>query len=330
MAKQAQTVLGLVNVDKLGFMLVREVMKMGMLGWHLDPLLKFDRAGALERAVAKVNKGKERGITAILDSCTIETRDAAFIQEVAKRTGVHIICATGLFAEARDPLKKRTFSGGFPSYFHHFSSERIQEIYEHELTHGIGPERVRPGFVKACISEGGISANEEKAMRAAARAAKRHDVPIFTVTIGMLGAEQLAMLTEEGLPAHRIMIGGCDRSQDVAYSRRIGELGAYIGFDCIGLSELCPEEIRVRNLVQLVKDGFARQIMLSLESIASYHVSDRDMTDDQRNRLNAPTRQYTYLTDDFIPRLRREGVKESDIHLMTVENPRRIFAGEKL
>ncbi len=86
----------------------------------------------------------------------------------------------------------------------------------------------------------------------------------------------------------------------------------------------------MRNIAQLAKDGFARQILVSLEPMACYHISERDLTEDQRWRLNSPKRQYTYPIDDFIPQLLKAGVKESDVHAMTTENPRRFFAGEKI
>ncbi len=44
--------------------------------------------------------------------------------------------------------------------------------------------------------------------------------------------------------------------------------------------------------------------------------------------MGAPKRRYTYLIEEFIPMLREAGVSQSDIDTMTMENPRRYFAGE--
>ena len=43
-----------------------------------------------------------------------------------------------------------------------------------------------------------------------------------------------------------------------------------------------------------------------------------------------PKRRYTYLLEEFIPRLLEAGVGESSIRTMTIDNPRRYFSGEPL
>ena len=43
-----------------------------------------------------------------------------------------------------------------------------------------------------------------------------------------------------------------------------------------------------------------------------------------------PQRRYTYLFEEFLPRLRALGVGEGTIETLLVANPRRYFAGEPL
>ncbi len=326
MTTQVQTVLGPIDVDRLGMTLMHEHLKIGFPGWQVDTTLEWDRDAELEEAVQRLERLKELGVGTFVDPCAMElARDPDFMAQVSRRSGVNIVCSTGLYLEHGLDL------AGFPAYFKIMSIDQIQRIYSTELAKGIGPDRIRPGIIKVATGPRRISENEEKSLRAASRTAQALDVRITThTTMGTMGNEQLDIFLSEGMQPHHVVIGHCDWNHDPAYHRSLLERGCYIGFDGIGIDALCPDEVRIANLVELTGDGFAKQIVLSHDNIGCWHFSPGDVPAGMKASLERPKRRYTYLIEEFIPRLLEAGISESAIHTMTVENPRRYFAGEPL
>jgi phosphotriesterase-related protein len=113
--------------------------------------------------------------------------------------------------------------------------------------------------------------------------------------------------------------------------------GSYIGFDRIGILRLMPDETRADNLAKLVRDGFARQVMMSQDRHCGWlgkyqrQVSAEEQAEMDRLRpLGQWPPPYSYMFTDFIPMLHARGVTDADIALMLDENPRRFFAGEAI
>lgn len=326
--KQVQTVTGPVDADLLGFTLMQELRKWSVPGWQLDPCSSYDRRLAMDSTVAQLVAARGAGIKSLVDTTPIEIRDVEFIAEAARLSGVQVICATGLYTEPECP-EDGGIAGyaGFPSYFAMLSQERVQHVYTTELTVGVGAQRVLPGIIKACTGSERITMNEAKALRAAALAAVETDTRITTHTSGTMGEEQLALLTQAGLPAHHARIGHCDKTHDLEYDRRLLRLGCYIGYDLVGHDGVCPDEVRAENIAQLVSEGFVRQLMLSQNHMACFHFGEDDVPTGWRNP--SPKRRFTYIIEEFLPLLQGAGVTEADLHTIMIENPRRYFVGER-
>jgi phosphotriesterase-related protein len=337
MSHFVQSVIGPVSVDELGPTLMHETMSLSGSGWQLDPTIRFDRDAELGKAINQVLKVRAQGIRTIVDPSSMDARDAGFIRDVAVAADVNIICGTGLFVENRinrDTASSSTFTNfGYTCYFTMLSLERLTQVYEAEITTGIsGDSGVRAGMIMAANAMDSISPGEEKSIRAAARAAKRQDVRVYTYLTpnADIGLRQQQLFKEEGLPLHHVMQGGCDMNTNLDYHRVLAEHGVYLGFDRIGAEFICPDEVRVRTLVNLIKDGFVDQLLLSQDAYPSSHLGYEDMPPAWRTNMQLPSRQMTYLFDEFIPRLQREGVSDSEIETMTVTNPQRFFSGSPL
>jgi phosphotriesterase-related protein len=326
MTTTVQTVLGPIAVDKLGFTLMHDHLKNAYPGWEVDTTLKLDRAAEVDKAVERLSKLRAAGASTMLDPCPMElARDPDFMAEVSHRSGIRIICTTGLYLEQGLDL------AGFPPYFKTMRIEQIQRIYTTELKEGIGPAHIRPGLIKCATGPNQIGKNEERALRAAARTAMDLDVRITThTTMGTMGNEQLDIFLSEGMQPHHVIIGHCDWNRDTGYHKSILDRGCYIGFDTIGIDAITPDEIRIRNLAELTGAGYARQIVLSHDYAGCWVFSEEDMLPYLRKLMTAPKRRYTYLIEEFIPKLREAGVTQAAIDTMTIGNPRRYFASEPI
>jgi phosphotriesterase-related protein len=319
-----ETVTGRATASDLGMTLVHEHLLIGYPGWQMDALAPFDRAAARSRAVDRLQELRSFGVATFVDPCPMDLgRDVEFMADVAQRSGMRIVCATGAYKE--DEGLTYTF-GALPV-------EDITAIYVKELTEGIGGSGIRAGLVKVATGSGSISTYERKLLVAGGRAAAAVGCPVLTHTDGAsLGLEQIAILIAQGVPPHRILVGHSDGRDDHAYHRALADQGAYVGFDRFGIETLAPDAQRIESVARMVSAGYATSICLSHDAVCGswlgrpvFH-GKAVVTAEQMARA-LPDWEPTHLFKRILPRLRERGVTEADVHTILVDNPRRYFQG---
>ena len=314
-----QTVTGPCAPGQLGVTLMHEHLLVGWPGW--EAYAAEDRAERRERVarcVERMLELRELGVRTLLDPCPIDLgRDVELMAEVAQRSGVRIICATGLYKE----------DFGAPAYFK-FRSQfgdavaEMTDLFVHELNEGVGETRIRAGIIKVATSAHRITPYEELVLRAAARAHRATGVPITTHTDeGTMGMEQLDLLTAEGVSPSAIVVGHSCGSSNLDYHLGMLDRGTYLGFDRFGLELLHPDRARQAALIGLLGVGFERQIVLSHDTVWCWRGRPPTVPS-----AVLPDWQPTHLFRKIIPRLREAGVSEAKIDTMLVANPRRYFA----
>ncbi len=320
------TVTGPIAVEDLGVTLMHEHVLIGYPGWEADTLrpgLKRDEI--ISVATDKIQSMQALGVQSMLDPCPNDLgRDVALSAEVSAKTGFNIICATGLYKENE---------GGF-AHWHFLRSighgvEAMAELFIHELTEGIGETDIKAGIIKVATGEGQITDYEYDVLRAAAMAAVETGAPITTHTDqGTMGEEQQAFLVENGVPAHRIIIGHSCGSDNHAYHMAIVEGGSYLGFDRFGLDILAPDEQRVDMLVALLEKQKHAQIVVSHDSV--WCTRGQPFPAEMLEAMD-PEKLFnpTHFHNNIIPQLLARGVTQEQIDTMLVDNPRRFFAGDK-
>jgi phosphotriesterase-related protein len=321
------TVTGTCTPSDLGRTLVHEHLLVGYPGWEMDALAPpFERNEAKKRAVDMMHALKDLGVKTFLDPCPMDLgRDVEFMAEVAQSSGMRIICTTGAYFEEQ----------GLTYTFRNLPLDDIAAIYEKEIKDGVGRTGIRAGLIKVATGAHRVSDYERKLLQAAGRAAVRCDVPIITHTQeGSCGLDQIQILTGEGVPAHRILVGHSDGSTDQAYHRSIVERGSYIGFDRLGISVIVPDEVRVKNIAKLVSDGHAKQICLSHDANCGAWLGrpifgPEQVMDPSIIPTLMPDWNPTHLFKRIIPMLRDAGVSAGDIATITDENPARWFQGTR-
>jgi phosphotriesterase-related protein len=322
-----QTVTGPIRVSDLGLTLVHEHLLIGWPGWFMDALAPpFRRAEALSRAVDKLAELRALGVKSFVDPCPMDLgRDVTFMAEVAQRSGMQIICATGAYKESQ----------GITYTFSALPVEEIEQIYLRELTEGIGETGIRAGLVKVATGAHAISPYERKLLTAGARAAARVGCPVLTHTDeATCGLEQIALLGAEGLPAHRILVGHSDGREDHDYHRALAERGAYVGFDRFGIETLVKDEVRIRSLLAMLRAGHVESLCLSHDATCGAWLGrpsfdGKRVLSPERIAQHLPLWEPTHLFKRILPSLRSLGVGDAQLHTMLVENPARYFAGER-
>ena len=160
-----------------------------------------------------------------------------------------------------------------------------------------------------------MSGQEERVFRAAARAQAATGLPLMTHRPPGAAEQQLEILVDEGADPRRIAIGHADARLDLDYHRAIAATGAFLSLDLVGLRHF-PDEWRARHVAELVREGLAEHVLLSMDIC-------------QRSRVKAwGGHGYDYLISEFLPLLEKEGVDRETIDVQVVRRVHVLFGRE--
>jgi phosphotriesterase-related protein len=322
---------GLINVDELGTTLVHEHIMVMPPGAELDPTAKYSRADAIARAVDALGELQDFGVRTIIDPCPInQGRDVEMLAEVARRTSLNLICATGFYLEEE--------GRGVPFYWRMRSVEEICELYVSELEKGIGDTGIRAGVIKAASGDV-VGRHDEKTLRAAGMASAATDVSVITHTEhSRHGDVQQELLQKGGASLSRCLIGHLD-TLTVEELLNLAMAGSMVSVDRIGWDILGDESHRLDLVVAMFEAGLEKQLCISQDRVATYwsprpqfFVPDRHS--DYVKNIRRPallrdgtTKGYAYLFTSFVPELLNRGLTKENIQTLLVENPRRFLSG---
>jgi phosphotriesterase-related protein len=303
------TVTGPVDSSELGFTLMHEHVVVKSAGVVENFPSVWNRAEEIEKAVARLRDVAARGVKTMVDATADQGRDIHFVAEVARRSGMQIIAATGLWIDV-------------PRYFRSRSADVMAGLFLKEITEGIAGTEIKAGILKCATDEVGATADIEKALRACARVHRATGVPITTHTFatGQTGTVQQDIFESEGVDLSRVIIGHSGDSTDMDYLLRLIGRGSYIGMDRFGLDMFLPTADRVATIAKLCKMGHADKMVLSHDANSYMDWFERPLLE-----MTAPDWHYNFIPDTVIPALLESGVSEDEIQQMTVDNPRRIF-----
>jgi phosphotriesterase-related protein len=246
-----QTVLGPLPASELGLTVSHEHLLCrppGSVG-DADPDLVLDDQ---EAAVTELSAFKAAGGNAVVEVTPVDYgRDLDGLVALSRRSGVHIVGATG--------LHKDEFSAPYTS---RFDEDQLADTFIRDLQ--VGVNGVRAGVIKLGSSLDQITPGERRAFTAAALAQRATGAAITTHTqAGRLALEQLELLLGAGADPERIIIGHLDRLLDTDYHQAVLRTGAYVGYDQIGKPQYATDERRAEALAVLVSRGHGAKLLIS-------------------------------------------------------------------
>jgi phosphotriesterase-related protein len=320
------TASGVTSSEKLGRTLMHEHLVIGYPGWqsHTNAPVASP-ADELAICVDRIQELQDLGYSSLLDPCPNDLgRDVELAAKVAQQTGFQIILATGLYKQAE---------GGVP-YWHFRSSfgpqvDHMAELFIKELSDGIGESGIRAGIIKVATGVGEITEYENTILLAAAKASVETGAPITTHTDqGSLGDQQQKILTDAGVPAHRIIIGHSCGTDDHDYHMGLARGGSYLGFDRFGIDAIFPDAKRVSSLAKMIRAGAGDRLVVSHDSVWCW--KGQPFPPGMLKNIGEDAFNPTFFERKIIPQLRDAGITDEEIDRLLVENPRRFFEGEKL
>ena len=310
------------RLTELGRTLMHEHLLVGLAGGHYDALtMPVDRREVIDEASKRLKEVKSLGFTTLVDPTTPDLqRDAKIFPEISRRSGVHIICATGLYSRFALP------------YFNTRSIDDLAESFIKEATDGLDGTGIKPGIIKCATSHGQITEYEEKVLRAVARCHKVTGLPIMTHTEeGTMGLEQVDIFESEGADLTKVIIGHSNDNTDLRYHVSILEKGANLVFDRFGYEIHTLDRFQTACLIGLLSMGYARHLVQGqgfLTQGADWSGARRRVQEQSRPAEVPKLLEkwnYTHLARNIMPMLIQAGVSQQQIDVMTVENPARIL-----
>lgn len=157
-------------------------------------------------------------------------RRAGWLVEVARRTGLHVVAATGRH-------RAEHYGAGWPVAL---DVDALTDLFVRELTEGLldgdDPDApllaARAGLIKVGTGYHALDGHERTALRAAAEAHRGTGAPIGVhLELGTHGAVVLDRLTGWGVPPDRVILGHLVRNPDLRHHVELAEAGAFLAFD---------------------------------------------------------------------------------------------------
>jgi phosphotriesterase-related protein len=169
------------------------------------------------------------------------------------------------------------------------------------------------------MSDDGPSTLEIRNLKAAARASQNTGAVIASHTIaGKVARQEMDVLEAAGLDLQRFIWVHAQTEPDISILKEAAARGAYLELDSVGAPYQSQPEL-IETAVALIEAGFADQLLLSHDA-GWYNPARPDGLPEEGYR------GYTALTRTFLPELRRRGIVEEQVRLITVDNPAKAFA----
>ncbi|HAL49415.1 MAG TPA: phosphotriesterase-related protein [Dehalococcoidia bacterium] len=314
------SILGELDTSELGFTLTHEHIWQSAAGVNATYPEFFDREAIVERAVALLREARDEGVRTAVDVTTMDLgRDIVLTKDVAERSGVNIIAATGFWTDI-----PRIFWGADP--------DEVAALFVREIEDGIEGTGIKAGIIKVASNdsvEDGLTPAAEVVLRAASRASRQTGVRITTHTQAPVrtGDLQVAVFESEGVDLSTVCIGHSNGTTDLDYLTGLAAKGVWLGLD-IYPGGPAPQSLdweqRTEVAKQLIDAGYADQIMLSHDWCVIKPWGSRE-AQEQVQRRNPDG--YLFITRRVLPRLIESGCTQEMLDRIMTDNPRRFFEG---
>ena len=301
---QLITTLGPRNADELGMILPHEHVFVDLRTWDQPGYAQADAADVVRLMAPEIERLKASGGTALVECSPLGVgRRADLDKAVSVATQFPIVVPTGVY---REPW--------ILPWIHAADEDKLFDWMLRELTEQIEDSGVQAGWIKLSAGDDGMTPTEAKVLRAAARALKATNAIIGSHTIrGRVVRDQLAILDAVGAPLDRFIWIHTQAEPDHALHLEMARRGIWLEYDAIGSGD---DAVFINLITRALDAGLGDQVLLS---------HDRGWYDPALPGGGTP-KPYTYLAEQFLPKLRAAGADDDTIRKLTHDNPFRAYA----
>lgn len=292
---------------------------------RINPLKNKDnmRLDSTEMAIEELSKYYRAGGGALVDLTPKGVgADPEEVRRIARSTGLKTIHGTAFYTQA-----------GHPDYVKTADVDELTSEFVSDVQDGIDDTDVRAGIIGEIGLSGSITKQEEKVLRAGARAALRTGAPL-NIHPPLFGPQQtpkgalraLDIVEEEELPLSRVVISHMDQDhaalQDLSDHKRIADRGAYIEYDqwyawsgyLIQKDKAYPSDAtRIDTIIEMIEAGYLNKLLFGHDVCTKMQLTAYG------------GKGYVYYHDVVLPWLRSRGVSREQLQTIMVENPRTVL-----
>lgn len=298
------TTLGPLDASEVGMILPHEHVFVDLRTWDEPGFGQADPQDVIALMVPELERARAAGVTAIVE-CSPEGvgRNAAILRAVSEAADYPLVAPTGIY---REPW--------VPPWAHQASEDELYEWMLGELQDEIGESGVQAAWIKLSAGDNGITETETKILRAAARAGAKTGAIIGSHTArGRIVCDQLDTVESVGYTPQRF-IWIHAQNDTFELNLEMAARGAWIEYDAIGGGR--GDSFWIERIQGMLDAGHGEQVMLS---------HDRGWYDPGKPGGGTP-KPFTYISEQFLPKLEAAGVNQATIDMLTVDNPFRAFA----
>jgi phosphotriesterase-related protein len=301
------TTLGPKRSAELGMILPHEHVFVDLRTWETPGYAQAETEEVVQLMAPELAKAQAAGVTAIVECSTVGVGRRADIERaVSEAANLPLVIPTGIY---REPW--------VPDWAHAASEAELAEWMLSELQGEIEQSGVQAGWIKLSAGDDGLTECETKILRAAVTAARATNAVIGSHTIrGRVARDQLDVIEAMGHTPERFIWIHTQAEPDFEVHLEMGRRGAWLEYDTIGNIDVEDDEYYIERIQHILDSGLGDRLLLS---------HDRGWYDPALPGGGMP-RPYTYLPDQFLPKLRAVGVDEATIYQLTHANPYRAFA----
>jgi len=299
------TTLGPKSADELGMILPHEHVFVDLRTWD-QPGYVQAKADDVALMAPEIAKAQALGVTAIVECSAVGVGRRADIEKaVSEAAHFPLVIPTGIY---REPW--------IPDWAHQADEAELRDWMVGELQGEIEESGVRAGWIKISAGDDGMTETEAKVLRAAAAAGAFTNAVIGSHTIrGRVVRDQLDVIEKAGYTPERFIWIHTHAEPDFDLHLEMARRGVWIEYDAIGSPDL-DDDFFVRLIQQVFDAGLGDRLLLS---------HDRGWYDPAQPGGGTP-QPYTYISEQFLPKLQAAGVDASIIEQLTHTNPFRAFA----
>ncbi len=301
------TTLGNKDASELGMILPHEHVFVDLRTWDKLGYAEAEAKDVIELMAPEIERARATGVTAIVECSPVGAGRRADIERaVSEATHFPLVIPTGIY---REPW--------VPDWAHTASEAELAEWMLGELQGDIEGSGVQAGWIKLSAGDEGLTPMETKILRAAATAARQTNAVVGSHTVrGRVVRDELQIIEAMGYEASRFIWIHTQAEPDFALHLEMARRGAWLEYDSIGEEGGEGDDYHLQNILRLLEAGLVGQLLLS---------HDRGWYDPALPHGGIP-KPFTYLGEQFLPKLRAAGVDEATIDQLTRQNPFRAFS----
>ena len=258
-------------------------------------------------AVAELAAAADAGLGTIVEATSWGMGPShSRLADVSRASGVRIVAAYGTYIDKT-----------LPDEWLSLTEDEVERAFTAALTDAIPGTGFRAGLLGLMGTSAEVTTAELRSLRAAARAAAAAGAAVSIRLDGAArrGPEVASILTDQGLPASRILFCNMDKVLDDAYVRDVSDSGAVVEF-AFGSEHHFAD--RARDATDTERLAFLTRF-LDDRPDAAVTLSCSVWTKGQLSRHGGMG--YGHVVKRIAPALRRLGVSDDRLHAMLVRSP---------